>query len=346
MRGMQRMSVLEFWYEFASTYSYPAAAGQMTFAVGDRQQPAELKLSQNGRESQAVRIAEISGPRIDANASRDEYVGWYELAPNRVLAVTRDADRIYVQETGRAKFRVAAQGADAFSSQHDDLVVFLRDGQAKVTQVLLQEPVSGARLAPRIDIAKARMVEERFARRIAEVPDRFRGQAPLPGSKEAVLRGIADLQRGIRHRKRAHEALFEKVIADGQREGAFRPGSVRLMVLALLGMCNWVYKWLNPDAADQATVDGIAAEFALMVESGIGSGDRRSGAWPRFANLDEAFEPAERSVKRTRAELERLESELAEARERLRDGLAGSGLRAVPAPTDPSPRTPRKRGQR
>jgi 2-hydroxychromene-2-carboxylate isomerase len=25
MRGMQRMSVLEFWYEFASTYSYPAA---------------------------------------------------------------------------------------------------------------------------------------------------------------------------------------------------------------------------------------------------------------------------------------------------------------------------------
>jgi AcrR family transcriptional regulator len=156
----------------------------------------------------------------------------------------------------------------------------------------------------------------------------------------------ADLQRGIRHRKRAHEALFEKVIADGQREGAFRPGSVRLMVLALLGMCNWVYKWLNPDAADQVTVDGIAAEFALMVESGISSGDRRSGAWPRFANLDEAFEPAERSVKRTRAELERLESELAEARERLRDGLAGSGLRAVPAPTDPSPRTPRKRGQR
>jgi AcrR family transcriptional regulator len=156
----------------------------------------------------------------------------------------------------------------------------------------------------------------------------------------------ADLQRGIRHRKRAHEALFEKVIADGQREGAFRPGSVRLMVLALLGMCNWVYKWLNPDAADQVTVDGIAAEFALMVESGISSGDRRTGAWPRFANLDEAFEPAERSVKRTRAELERLESELAEARERLRDGLAGSGLRAVPAPTDPSPRTPRKRGQR
>src|SRR5580693_772867 len=57
----------------------------------------------------------------------------------------------------------------------------------------------------------------------------------------------ADLQRGIRHRKRAHEALFEKVIAEGQREGVFRPGSVRLMVVALLGMCNWIYKWLRPE---------------------------------------------------------------------------------------------------
>lgn len=155
----------------------------------------------------------------------------------------------------------------------------------------------------------------------------------------------AELQRGIRHRKRAHEALFEKVIAEGQRAGAFRPGSVRLMVLALLGMCNWVYKWLRPDAADQATVDEIAAEFALILESGIRYGERRSGARPRFTNLEEAFEPAGRSIERMRSELERLESELGEARERLRDGLAGgAGLRAVEPPTGPAPR--RKRGQR
>lgn len=153
----------------------------------------------------------------------------------------------------------------------------------------------------------------------------------------------ADLQQGIRHRKRAHEALFERVIAEGQRAGAFRPGSVRLMVLALLGMCNWIYKWLRPEAADRATVDEIAAEFALMVESGIGHGDRRRGAWPRFATVDEAFEPAELSVRRMRAELERMESELAEARERLRDGLTdGAGLRSVDSPAGPASR--RKRG--
>jgi hypothetical protein len=193
-------------------YSYPAKAGQITLAVGNERQPSELMLSQNGHDLRVARIAEMSWQGIEVDASPlDSYVGWYQLAPNRVLTVTRDGDRIYVQETGRPKFVVAAHGADAFSSNHDDLVIFLRDGEAKVSQVLLQEPTSGARLAPRVDVAKARMIEEEFARRIAEVPDRFREQAPLPGSKEAVLRGIADMQRGAPNYDRMSASLAAKV---------------------------------------------------------------------------------------------------------------------------------------
>ncbi len=193
-------------------YSYPAQAGQITLAVGDERQPSELMLSQNGRDLRAARIAEVSWQGVEADAKPlDSYVGWYQLAPNRVLTVTRDGDRMVVQETGRPKFVVGAHGADAFSSHHDDLVIFLRDGQAKVSQVLLQEPTSGARLAPRVDVAKARMIEEEFARRIAEVPDRFREQAPLPGSKEAILRGIADMQRGAPNYDRMSASLAAKV---------------------------------------------------------------------------------------------------------------------------------------
>jgi len=193
-------------------YSYPAQAGQITLAVDDERQPSELMLSQNGRDLRAARIAEMSWQGVEVDARPvDSYVGWYQLAPNRVLTVTRDGDRMVVQETGRPKFVVAAHGADAFSSNHDDLVIFLRDGQAKVSQVLLQEPTSGARLAPRVDVAKARMIEEEFARRIAEVPDRFREQAPLPGSKEAVLRGIADMQRGAPNYDRMSASLAAKV---------------------------------------------------------------------------------------------------------------------------------------
>ena len=80
---------------------------------------AELMLRQNGRDLLAVRIAKCPRPRhAEADASLlDSYVGWYELSPSRVLAVTRDGDRMHVQETGRSKFEVAAHGADAFSEQ-------------------------------------------------------------------------------------------------------------------------------------------------------------------------------------------------------------------------------------
>jgi hypothetical protein len=54
-------------------------------------------------------------------------------------------------------------------------------------------------------------VQDEFARRIAEVPDRFRDQAPMPGSKEAILRGIADMQRGAPNYERMSAALATKI---------------------------------------------------------------------------------------------------------------------------------------
>jgi bla regulator protein blaR1 len=184
-------------------YAYPAATGPITFALGDERQSSALKLHQNGRDLQAARIAEALSQDAEQDAKQkidaalfDEYVGWYELSPNRVLAVTRSGYRIHVQETGRSGFEVAAIGTDAFSSRRDDLLIFLRDDQAEVARVLLQDPMSGARLARRVDAARAKLVEANFAQRVAEVSDRFREQAPAPGTKDALLRGIEDLRRG------------------------------------------------------------------------------------------------------------------------------------------------------
>ncbi len=194
------------------TYAYPVAAGRITLAVSSDQLPSELTLNQNSRETRAARIAELSSQGIEADAGQlDSYAGWYQLAPGRVLTVTRDGERLYIQETGRPKFEVSAHGADAFSDDHDDLVVFLRDGQAKVTQLLLQDPLSGARLAPRVGVTRANAIEAEFARRIAEVPDRFREQAPLPGSKEAILRGIEDLRSGAPNYDRMSASLGSKI---------------------------------------------------------------------------------------------------------------------------------------
>jgi BlaR1 peptidase M56 len=197
--------------ESDGTYSYPAVAGRITFAVHD-ERPAELTLRQGGRDLRAVRIAQISGPGIEADASLlDSYAGWYELSPNRVLTLTRNGDRLYAQETGRSKFEVAAHGADGFSSGHDDLVIFLRDDQARVTRLLFQDPMSGTRIAPRIGVARARMIEDEFARRLSEVPERFKDQVPAPGSKEAILRGIEDMRRGAPNYERMSASLAAKV---------------------------------------------------------------------------------------------------------------------------------------
>jgi hypothetical protein len=128
-----------------------------------------------------------------------------------VLTVARDGDRIIVQETGRPKFEAVAHGGDAFAGDHDDVVIFLRDPQAKVTQLLFEDLRSGARMAPRVAAARARMIEDEFARLMAEIPERFREQIPAQGSKDAILRGIEQLQRGAPDYDEMSAALAAKV---------------------------------------------------------------------------------------------------------------------------------------
>jgi beta-lactamase regulating signal transducer with metallopeptidase domain len=193
------------------SWSYPAAAGQITFAI-DEAQKGELTLSQNGREMRAARIAELAWRDTAVDPQQlDAYLGAYELTASRMLSVTREGNRLFVEESGQPKFAVTARGVDAFSGDNGYLVIFLRNELGKVKQVLIQEPAFGAMLARWVAPERARTVQDEYARRIAEVPDRFRDQAPMPGSKEAILRGIADMQRGAPNYERMSAALATKI---------------------------------------------------------------------------------------------------------------------------------------
>ena len=72
-----------------------------------------LVLNQNGRDMRAVRIAGlgVTGETNRSARSSSPYIGWYQLTPSRVLTVSRDRDRLFVQETGQPKFEVAAAGS-------------------------------------------------------------------------------------------------------------------------------------------------------------------------------------------------------------------------------------------
>jgi beta-lactamase regulating signal transducer with metallopeptidase domain len=189
------------------TYAYPAAGGEITFAR-DAERPAELVLHQNGHDLKAVRIAALGqGGTEPTTGAPEQYAGWYELSPYRVVVVAREKAAMRVQETGRSSFDAVADGSDAFAGAHDDLVIFLRDPEGAVDRVLLSDPALGPRLAHRIDAARGKAIEAEFDRRTMEASERFRDQAPAPGSKDAILRGIAAMRSGTPDYARMSEAL-------------------------------------------------------------------------------------------------------------------------------------------
>jgi hypothetical protein len=138
-------------------------------------------------------------------------------------------------------------------------LIFPRAGQGGITQVLRQEPVSGARTATRIAATTAKAIEEEFARRITEVPDRFRDQTPQPGSKEALLRGIGDMQRGTPSYERMSAALTTKI----RRQGS----ELQAMFKALGAVESIFFRGVGPGGYDIYGVKfaGGSAEFRLLL---------------------------------------------------------------------------------
>jgi len=89
----------------------------------------------------------------------------------------------------------------------------------------------------------------------------------------------------------------------------------RLAVFALLGLCNWMYKWYQP----QRGASDIAATFAILFESGLmANRDAPTGAWPRPGDADEALESVSAQVGELRTGVDQLARELEHAKSRLR----------------------------
>ncbi len=68
-----------------------------------------------------------------------------------------------------------------------------------------------------------------------------------------------DLAR-VRGQRRDMRRLFERVIAEGMREGEMRRGDAKIATLAILGMCNWLYEWYRPRG--RLSAEELADELA------------------------------------------------------------------------------------
>lgn len=71
----------------------------------------------------------------------------------------------------------------------------------------------------------------------------------------------------IRAGKRKYTRIVEKIITEGIEQGFFRPLDPKLHAFALIGMCNWLYKWYDPGRGATSPED-IATHFIDLLENG------------------------------------------------------------------------------
>jgi AcrR family transcriptional regulator len=100
-------------------------------------------------------------------------------------------------------------------------------------------------------------------------------------SEEANL--PAHLARHITARKARYDRTVLGIVQAGRRAGVIATSHPRLLVFALLGMSNWVYRWYNPRGVWDA--DAIADGLIALAERGYASAQRSDLTPTRLARL-------------------------------------------------------------
>lgn len=122
-------------------------------------------------------------------------------------------------------------------------------------------------------------------------------------SEEGQLRE-ADFQR-IREAKRKFTRIVEAIIEEGISLGAFRPLNPKLQAYAIIGMCNWLYRWYKPDSSPFSP-DEIADQFIALLEQGY---RYQEGEGPTGLKKESPMGDDDRTLERKREILEELKRE-------------------------------------
>ena len=108
------------------------------------------------------------------------------------------------------------------------------------------------------------------------------------------------LASSIVRRKSSYDRAVQDIVERGVRSGAFTVAEPRLLVWALLGMSNWVYRWYNPAGAWDA--DTIADAFIALVEPGyLARPSPRADLATRVSRLESSLAALRRPPKTRRA---------------------------------------------
>ncbi len=115
---------------------------QITFVTDAQGRASELILHQGGRDIHGKRYeGELPKPKehkeitLDAKLL-DGYVGQYQLAPNFILTITREGDKLFAQATGQPKAQIFAEGdREFFYKVVDAQITFETDSSGRATSL-------------------------------------------------------------------------------------------------------------------------------------------------------------------------------------------------------------------
>lgn len=65
-----------------------------------------------------------------------------------------------------------------------------------------------------------------------------------------------------------YEALWTRLVAEGQRAGAFKPmGDPKMLAFGILGMCNWLARWYDPKKG--VPISELVESYSQLVGQGL-----------------------------------------------------------------------------
>jgi AcrR family transcriptional regulator len=93
-----------------------------------------------------------------------------------------------------------------------------------------------------------------------------------------------DFQK-IRKEKRKFTKVVEDIIIEGVEQGYFRQVNPKLQANAIIGMCNWLYRWYKPGKSSFRP-DEIAGQFTNLMENGLLRANKKNDDFDTVEHTD------------------------------------------------------------
>jgi AcrR family transcriptional regulator len=132
---------------------------------------------------------------------------------------------------------------------------------------MYHEVISSTRAALERIVAEELPVQEKLRHIIRHQVSHLAAHKPLVQVFFSEVFNLSpELSRSVMQASRTFSQMIEGVVEEGVRESVLIPLDPKRFTYALIGMCNWMYRWYRPGG--EWTPNAIADEFIRVLESG------------------------------------------------------------------------------